>query len=210
MRRARQTAPVTTWRDGRPEDARVLSLADGDTDELGGPFRDTQGRGAVSYMIRNTQQQLVALSGQADLKASILITASSVVITVGLAQAQNTEYRVSFAVLAVFLLGALLAAVLCVLPSFSASRRRQLPRTDPLDNLLFFGDFSRLQEHEFLERMGRLTADDAAVYEAQVRDLYRQGAYLLTHKYRFLRAGYVLFLCGFLASAASSMVQFML
>jgi hypothetical protein len=44
-------------------------------------FRGTE-RSSVDTMLRNTQQQLVALSGQADLKASFLITASAVVASV--------------------------------------------------------------------------------------------------------------------------------
>jgi hypothetical protein len=40
-----------------------------------------QARGSVDYMLRATQQQLTDLSGQADLKASIVMTTSAILTT---------------------------------------------------------------------------------------------------------------------------------
>lgn len=165
-------------------------------------FDATASRGSVNYMLRNTQQQLVQLSGQADLKASILITASSVVLTVGLTRVGDSRFEWAFGVLAGFLLVALLASILCVLPSFAPwDRRRPTRRAGSEPNLLFFGDYTKLAEEEFIERLGALSQDDGAIYAMQARDIYRQGAFLLTHKYRFLRVGYSMFLVGFIVSA---------
>jgi len=191
--------------DSVPEGDNVRSLT-GD-DHASGGFEDVSARGSVSYMLRNTQQQLVALSGQADLKASILITASSVVLTVGVTQVSDSRFTAAFATLAGFLLLALISAILCVLPSFlRGDRGKPLPGAGSQLNLLFFGDFTTMPESEYVERIGQMIQDDGAVYEAQVRDNYRQGSYLIAHKYRFLRIGYVMFLLGFLASAVVMLV----
>ncbi len=164
-------------------------------------FEGVTARGSVGYMMRNTQQQLVALSGQADLKASILITASSVLLTVGVSQVSDSRFKVAFATLACFHLVALLGAVLSVLPSFVPwDRGKPLPGAESVPNLLFFGDFTKMPEREFIQQLGDLSRDDAEIYAAQARDLYRQGSYLLAHKYRFLRIGYVSFLLGFITS----------
>lgn len=158
-------------------------------------------------MFRNTQQQLVALSGQADLKASILITASSVVLTVGVTQADDSRFTVAFATLAALLLLALIGAILCVLPSFVPwDPGKPVPGAGDELNLLFFGDFTTLPESEYVQRLGQLSRDDASVYEAQARDNYRQGSYLIAHKYRFLRLGYLMFLLGFLVSTVVMLV----
>jgi hypothetical protein len=170
-----------------------------------GSFAGMQQRDSVNSLIRNTQQHLVALSSQADFKASILITASSVVLTIGLAQAKDSRFVVAFATLAVFLLMSLLAAVLCVLPAYRPSDRK-LDWTTRSPNLLFFGDFVTLDEDDFVDRFGRLSGDDTSVYVAQARDLHRQGKHILHHKYRYLRFGYLTFLTGFLASAAAVFV----
>jgi len=169
-------------------------------------FSGTTGRGSVNYMLRNTQQQLVALSGQADLKASILITACSVVLTVGVSQARGSRFVWAFGVLAVFSLVALLGAILCVLPSFSWPRRATpMPPTAP--NLLFFGDFAGIDEADFVARLGALSRTDESLYDAQARDIHRQGTYLIRHKFRFLRFGYVAFLLGFVAATFVLVVE---
>lgn len=170
-------------------------------DEPSGPLATVAGRGSVNYLLRNSQQQLVALSGQADFKASILITACSVVLTIGAGQARGTDLMVGFGVLAAFLLVSMVAAVLCVLPSFSGVGRR-VPVPDNARNPLFFGHFVGWDEEDFVTTMGRLVRSDTTLYEAQLRDVHQQGVYLVSHKYRFLRVGYAAFLAGFAVASA--------
>lgn len=177
----------------------------GSGDGPGGGFRGVQGRGTVDYLLRNMQQELVSLSSQADFKASILITACSVVLTIGAAQVRGTDLGWELGVLAAFLLGAMVFAALCVLPSF-----RSLSKADAAQerrNPLFFGNFTHWTEDEYVDVLGRISHDDAEVYTTQARDLHQQGSYLVTHKYRFLRVGYALFLGGFVATAVVAAVS---
>lgn len=167
-----------------------------DEDDHAGPLVTVAGRGSVNYLLRNAQQQLVAFSGQADFKASILITACSVVLTIGAGQARDTDLIWGFGVLAAFLLVSMVGAVLCVLPSFtSVGRRAAVPEHQR--NPLFFGHFVGWDEDDFVDRLGTILRSDSDVYEAQLRDLHQQGTFLVTHKYRFLRLGYGAFLSGF-------------
>ena len=46
------------------------------------PFANVEARGSIDYMLRTTQQQLVDLSGQADLNASIVMTTSAILTSV--------------------------------------------------------------------------------------------------------------------------------
>lgn len=170
-------------------------------------FEDVQARGAVNYMIRNSQQQLVALSGQADFKASILITACSVVLTIGAGQAPDSDLAWGFFTLAGFLLVAMFCAVLCVLPSFSPLGRKQRARPEGSANVLFFGHFVQWDEDDYIDRLGRISASDASVYQAQARDLHQQGSFLVAHKYRYLRLGYSTFLGGFATAAVVTTIS---
>jgi hypothetical protein len=167
----------------------------------GQAFEDVAARGAVNYMIRNTQQQLVALSGQADFKASILITACSVVLTIGAAQAPGSDLAWGFGILAGFLLVSMVGAVLCVLPSFSPIGRKRGAPLDGGGNALFFGHFVQWDEDDYIDLVGSISTSDASVYRAQVRDLHQQGSFLVAHKYRYLRLGYGMFLAGFAIAA---------
>ena len=45
-----------------------------------GPFADVSSRHTVDYFLLGLQQEMVQLTGQADLKGSIIITASAMMI----------------------------------------------------------------------------------------------------------------------------------
>jgi Pycsar effector protein len=76
----------------------------------------------------------------------------------------------------------------------------------PGANDLFFGDFTRVAPEVWIEHRGGILASDAAIYRAILLDLHAQGDYLIRMKYRSLRAGYLAFLAGFLATALAQLV----
>jgi hypothetical protein len=59
------------------------------------PLSGVVARRSVDYLLRNTQQQLVALTGQADMKASIVITAASLVLSISATQWDRQSLRPS-------------------------------------------------------------------------------------------------------------------
>lgn len=71
------------------------------------PLAQVVGRRSVDYLLRNTRQQLVALTGQADLKASIVITAASLVLSISATQWDRDSLRPGLFLLAFGMLGAL-------------------------------------------------------------------------------------------------------
>ncbi|HEV2309632.1 MAG TPA: Pycsar system effector family protein [Acidimicrobiia bacterium] len=153
-------------------------------------------RSSVDTMLRNTQQQLVALSGQADLKASLLITAAAVVASVAATAIKDTLFGWAAGTLLVFVLGAMLAGVFAVLPKFRIHHapEEHLPAHI---NPLFFGDYARLPKERYLDAMENVLRSDGKLYETIVSDLHDQGVYLVNSKYRYLRIAYVLYLAGF-------------
>ena len=171
-------------------------------------FSEVEGRASVDYLLRNTQQELVALSSQADFKASILITACSVVLTVGAGQVHDasTELRWGYGVLATCLFVSMFGAVLCVLPTVTSVGTGSV--SPKQRNPLFFGHFIHWDEDEYVDHLGEVAREDATLYEAQARDLHQQGTHLVRYKYRFLRLGYTMFLTGFAAAALATGVSF--
>ena len=59
----------------------------------GDAFAGVEARGSVDYMLRTTQQQLTDLSGQADLKASIVMTTSAILTSVAAARLDHEAVR---------------------------------------------------------------------------------------------------------------------
>jgi len=157
-------------------------------------------------MLRNTQQQLVALSGQADLKASLLTTAAAVAASIAASHLGDSDIKWAAGTLLVFLIAALLASVLAVFPKFEVHREPEgeLP---PNFNPLFFGHYARIPKDRYLDEMLRVVADDSALYRTIITDLYDQGVYLVRAKYRYLRLSYTLFLLAFVSAGIALAVS---
>lgn len=151
----------------------------------------------ADYTIRNLHQQLTALTGQADLKASIVITASSITLSLVATRLTDDRVRPAAIVLVVLILAALLCAIYAVLPKY--------PFSDPTAtqdmNPLFFGHAGRLDRGAYQRTMVTLLSDQDALYTAVLADLHTQSKYLLLHKFRPLRWAYVLLLGGFVCAA---------
>ncbi len=165
-----------------------------------GPFADVPERITTDYLLYGMQQQMVQLTGQADLKGSIVITASAIVVSVSVTQFNVNELRGSLVILVAFVLLALLSSVIAVFPKFKI-------HPDPGDRLphgfnpFFFGHFSQISKARHVELMADVLRDGGTTYRVMVEDIYDQGYYLLKSKYRYLRFSYACFLIGFVAAA---------
>ena len=147
-------------------------------------------------LLRTVQQHHVQLSGMADQKASILIAASLVVLTIIFGRSNAEDVNLTLVVLAAFTLASSFFAALAVLP-------RTRPETGRAHkfNLLFFGSFSQLSEREFTSAMMETLANDKAALETMIHDVYQLGAVLYLKKYRYLIWSYRLFLVGLACTA---------
>jgi hypothetical protein len=165
-----------------------------------GAFEGVPERITTDYLLYGLQQQMVALTGQADVKGSIVITASAIVVSVSVTQFKVDELRWSLVVLVGFVLLALLASVIAVFPKFKIHPEPgdQLPRGF---NPFFFGHFSQISKQRHVELMAEVLRSGPATYRVMVEDIYDQGYYMLTQKYRYLRFSYACFLIGFVAAA---------
>lgn len=162
-----------------------------------------ENRGAhLDQLIRQTRVHHTQLSSMADMKANILLTMSSVVITLSVRSIGDERLRLGTILLIVFCLLTIVLATYVVMPhtSLRSKRRDSDAVKSPGFNLLFFGDFTALSQAEFEEAMEATLSDPDASYQAQVREIYLLGSFLAKKKYRFLRLAYLAFLVGFLAS----------
>lgn len=158
------------------------------------PFDGVEERHAADYALRNTQQHLVQLSAQADLKASIVMTVSALLMSIAAARAGSDDLLWGVIPFAVVLAGALLWAVLAIVPGKGGARARP--------DLLFFTDVAGLSRDEYAVRMAALFAEDNRLYRVMVDNIHDHSAFLVHHKYRYLRYAYLWFVSAFAAGAA--------
>jgi hypothetical protein len=155
------------------------------------------------YLLRTAQQHHQAISTMADRKANILITVSSIVLTLVMANVREPTLRYGLLTLGAFTLVSLIFAVLTILPRLPDDGPSP---DDPSSNLLFFGHFAQLDEGQFLDRLDRVLADQSLTFEAMAHDLYSLGAYLYGRKYRLLRRSYLFLLAGFVLGPAVALL----
>jgi hypothetical protein len=170
------------------------------------PLEGVVGRHSVDYLLRNVHQQLVQLSAQADLKANIILTASVLVLSVGIARVDSSAHRWTLIVLGVGVFGALLFAIGAVLPTIPIPGRKPPPPKDP--DVLFFAHFAHMDEQSFERELGSALHDDAEVYRLLIRNLHGQARYLLTKKYRLIRWSYICFVIGIVGGGIAELVRF--
>lgn len=156
----------------------------------------------LDHLLRQTRSHHAQLSAMADVKANMLLTMSSVVITLATPHLFKPDFKWPVLVLITFCLATVGLAAYAVMPKLPLSRKTR-PHPDvksPTFNLLFFGDFTRLDYAEFETAMEEMMNDPSRAYEAQVREVYTLGVFLATRKYRYVRLAYLSFITGLFAS----------
>ena len=157
----------------------------------------------LDHMVRQTRMHHAQLSSMADMKANMLLTITSVVITLSVGYIAEPHLKWAVSVLIAFCLLTIGLATYAVMPNvpFSYKKRKTTDIRAPSFNLLFFGDFIHLPYQEFEMAMEEIMNDPSHTYQMQVREIYTLGTLLAKKKYRFLRLAYIAFITGAFASA---------
>ena len=76
-------------------------------------------------------------------------------------------------------------------------------------NLLFFGNFHKMELEDFQEGMQQIMDDRDYLYKSLMKDLYFLGI-VLDRKYKILRTAYTIFMFGIIISVISFIIAFQL
>ncbi len=153
------------------------------------------------HLVRTFQMMNLTLSQMADQKASILIGASFVVFSISIGQASKSEgLSLTIAVLGISALLSAMLAVWAILPAISTKR-------GPGSNMLFFGNFSQVEEKTFADTIVNELVTSEQVYRLMLHDVYQNGQVLQHKKYRFIGYAYRVFLVGLVLTMATLMFE---
>lgn len=142
------------------------------------------------HLVRTFQMMNLTLSQMADQKASILIGASFVVFSISIGQASKSDgLSVTIAVLGLSALISAMLAVWAILPAIST-------KSGPGSNMLFFGNFTQIDEKTFADTIVNELVTSERVYRLMLHDVYQNGQVLQHKKYRFIGYAYRVFLFG--------------
>ena len=159
--------------------------------------------GHLDQMLRQTRGNLIQLSSMADMKSSMLLTVSSVVLTLTGRYARDPEFGTAVLVLGVCCLLTIALAIYAAMPKVPLGIGRTQPDiASERFNLFYFGDFMHLDYPTFHDAMEEVMNDPSRTYEMQVREVYTLGRFLAEQKYRYLRLAYLTFMLGIATSTA--------
>ena len=146
----------------------------------------------AAHLVRTALQANLTLSQVADQKASILMGATFLVLTLSVGQAVKGNVPPALLVLGATALVSATLAILALMPKVTASGS-DVPESA---NLLFFGVYAHLSEEEFAGRVMDMLNNDEAIFRAMLRDMHQNGVVLARKKYRLLGYAYRAFLTG--------------
>ncbi|XOV89004.1 MAG: Pycsar system effector family protein [Pseudomonadota bacterium] len=170
---------------------------------------DTGSSRGIETLFRTTYDVQMGLTSLADTKANMMISINGIIISVIIAAvAPQLDANPWFLLpTGIFLVGTLIAIVFAIL----AARPRILISEggdNHKENLLFFGDFSRRSEDEYLFAMRELLGDRAGIYDAMIRNIYGLGS-VLRRKYALLHLAYTSFMLALIFGVTSSIFVYL-
>jgi len=164
----------------------------------------------IETMFRISSNNHSRLSDMADNKAHILITVNSIIlsaiISLLLRKIDNNEYLMlpSFILLAVSL-ATMVFAILATRPTIPNGVFTPDDITEKKVNLLFFGNFYRMDLGVYRDAMLKVMDDHDFLYDNLIRDVYAQGV-VLGRKYHLLRIAYNVFMFGLIVAVVAFII----
>lgn len=164
----------------------------------------------IETMFRTTSKNHLELSAMADNKANIMISVNTIILTVvvSVLLRKLTEYPnlvIPAILLIVVCLTTIVLAILATRPNVSSGVFTNDEVLSKKTNLLFFGNFHKMDLENYDWGMREMMKDGEYLYGSLIKDIYYLGV-VLGRKYKLLRACYTFFMIGFVISILSFVV----
>ncbi len=170
------------------------------------------GRG-VETMYRTAYRTHISLSGMADNKANIMLSINAIVISVAIPQLFPKFEELPQLILPSILLlavcvTAMVFATLSTRPKITEGKFSKEDIEKRKVNLLFFGNFYKMDLEDYHAGMMELIKDRDFLYSSMTKDLYFLGV-VLAKKYGYLSYCYTIFMYGMIATVLAFAFAFL-
>ena len=164
----------------------------------------------IETMFRVSSSNHQRLSDMADNKAHIMITVNSIILSAIISLLLRRLEDYSYLIIPTFIilmvsLTTMIFAILATRPSIPEGRFTKQDVDEKKVNLLFFGNFYRMNLNEYIAGMRNVMADREYLYGSLIIDVYSQGV-VLGRKYRLLRISYNIFMFGLIGSVLAFII----
>ena len=154
----------------------------------------------IETMFRTTYRTHMNLSSIADNKANILLSINAIIISIvftEIIQTFDTNDMIIYPGIAIMLvcLATIVYAILATRPSVNSGIFTREDILAKKTNLLFFGNFHRMDVDDYLWGMKEMMKDADYLYGSMSKDIYFLGR-VLAKKFQYLRIAYNIFMYG--------------
>ncbi len=158
----------------------------------------------VETLFKSSYRTHIDLSALADGKANMMIGINGIILSAILASLAskldtNDWLLLPFTAILATCLVSIVFAVLAARPRVPKSNAQLADFKSGKSNLLFFANFTRLSETEFVDEMMDMIEKDKEIYKNMSKDIYGLGS-VLTRKFALLRNSYTCFMIGIVIS----------
>ena len=168
--------------------------------------KDQKSDRSVDTLFRVTLNNHTRLSDIADSKANILLSVNAIIISVCLSvlvpkldTPKNAHLIIPTFFLLISSVLTIIFAILSTKPNVTKTTFTDQDIADRKVNLLFFGNFHKMEFGNYLSAMHDLIKDRDYIYDSMVKDLYFLGK-VLDRKYKLLSITYKIFMAGIISS----------
>ncbi len=162
-------------------------------------------RTAVDNILRLNYTNQLRLTLMADTKANIMITVSSIVFSICLANITNPTLTLPLSILGMCSTISLIFAIIVIMPkiNYPKTKTGHIDKNSPFYNPLFFGHFAHIPIQEYKDEYKKRLMRDEFITDALVSDIYGIGRVIATNKFKYLRYSYITFLGGLAGTIGS-------
>ncbi|AWX43186.1 hypothetical protein HME9304_00173 [Flagellimonas maritima] len=160
----------------------------------------------VQTLYRVTLRNHIKLSDIADTKANILLSVNAIIISLALANLipkldnpTNSYLIYPTFIFIIFCIAAMVMSIMATRPNVTSGEFTKEDVKSKKVNLLFFGNFHKMELANYEWAMQELVKDRDYIYNSLTKDLYYLGI-VLERKYRLLRWTYTVFMIGMIVS----------
>ena len=181
-------------------------------EKLKAQFKSESPERGIQTMYRVTMRNHLKLSDIADTKANILLSVNAIIISLVLANLipkldnpSNDYLIIPTAIFVLFSIVSMIFAILATRPNVTRGEFTKEDVEQKKVNLLFFGNFHKMELPDYEWAIQELIKDKKFVYSTLTKDLYFLGV-VLNKKYNLLRWTYTIFMIGMILSVISFFV----
>lgn len=175
--------------------------------------KESQSERAIATVFRIMAQNQANLGQMADTKANILISVNAIILSFMIGTLfdkllTDANLQIPVTILVLVCVSAIVFSILATRPNVSEGTFTKEDIANKKTNLLFFGNFHRMNLPDYEWGMTEMMGDKVYLYSSMIKDNYFLGV-VLARKYRYLRIAYNIFMFGLVISMIAFTVGFL-